>query len=72
METLCGNAWCVLRWKVCRRGCSGRLAKLQDHGVLAEPSVSESIVYAGTWLPYPMKPFELVLSVRWVDLVQAR
>ena len=45
---------------------------MQDHGVLAESSVFESIVYAGTWLPYPMKPFELVLSVRWVDLVQAR
>jgi hypothetical protein len=45
---------------------------MQDHGVLAEPSVFESVVYAGTWLPYPMKPFELVLSVRWVDLVQAR
>lgn len=40
--------------------------------MLAEPSVFESIVYAGTWLPYPMKPFELVLSVRWVDLVQVR
>jgi hypothetical protein len=40
--------------------------------VLAEPSVFESVVYAGTWLPYPMKPFELVLSVRWVDLVQVR
>jgi hypothetical protein len=47
------------------------IGQLQDHGVLAEPSVFESIVYAGTWLPYPMKPFELVLSVRWVDLVQA-
>lgn len=45
---------------------------MQDHGVLAEPSVFESVVYAGTWLPYPMKPFELVLSVRWVDLVQVR
>ena len=40
--------------------------------MLAEPSVFESVVYAGTWLPYPMKPFELVLSVRWVDLVQVR
>jgi hypothetical protein len=45
---------------------------VQDHGVLAEPSAFESVVYAGTWLPYPMKPFELVLSVRWVDLVQVR
>lgn len=40
--------------------------------MLAEPSVFESIVYAGTWMPFPMKPLELVLSVRWADLVQVR
>lgn len=37
-----------------------------------ETSAFESIVYAATWLPYPMKTLELVLSVRWVDLVQVR
>lgn len=48
-------------------GCSQRV---QDHSVLAEPSTRESIVYAGTWMPFPMKPLELVLSVRWADLVE--
>ncbi len=38
--------------------------------MLAEPSTRESIVYAGTWMPFPMKPLELVLSVRWADLVE--
>ncbi len=50
-------------------GCSQRV---QDHSVLAEPSTRESIVYAGTWMPFPMKPLELVLSVRWADLVPVR
>ena len=77
--TLCLREWQLLCWKsnvpvpaLQSEWLQYLPGHLQDHGVLAEPSAFESIVYAGTWLPYPMKPFELVLSVRWVDLVQVR
>lgn len=41
-----------------------------DHSVLAEPSIFESIVYAGTYMPFPMKALELILSVKWANLLQ--